>query len=922
MPAAIPIIATVAAGVASSYQAYALAMAITIAAQIATRALTKKPSLDAYRDNSERKQVLRAAASAKTVVYGQTVSAGTLFFSEEQAGTQTDGEMLHLAIVIAGHPLSSVGRVWLGDDEIGTYGEYAQYEVHNDRQTADPFMLANCPSWKTDMIGRGITWVRLTQKFNAEKFPSGIPNVRIEKFGRRVYDPRTGQTAYSSNAALCILDYYRTYLKVPDADINWDQFQEAANISDELVTRGDGTTERRYTINGEFDMDENKASVLEDMLGACAGDPTFIAGKHGIMVGAYYGPAIEVITESQLAGDIEFMPEVSQSERVNTIKGTFIDPQQNYTETDFPAVSVSEWIAEDGVEIAQDMKLRFVTSEFLAQRLADVKLKRTRIARTMNVTLNLSGYRYRPGMYVKVNFPSLGIVDVEMRVTGWKFGVQNGVQLTLKQETADVWGDAIGKPIVRPPFTQLPTGGVAQPVGLKYTVEEIGQVVQGILSWQNVGPFAYNKVLIRRDGKMVLSIQVPGSFTRLTGLLRDTYTAHVIAVNQMGAESPEAYLQFSIEAPPPPNRVDVEQGYFAITLIPRMAELTNVSTQFDFWTSGETKLANASAATVEAGASRAGMGTTWTSNELQIDHTYYWYVRTINAFGTSAFVEVAAVCTTDTADLLGQIDEKIRDSEAFTNLVSGIDITTSAIIENALANDADIQRWRKQDGNRKAEIIELRTVVINNDEVYANRFTQVETSIGKNTARISELQETTSTATTQLANQISTVSAKVGENTSAVQQVSSAYTDLNGKLSAQWGAKVQVDSNGQKYVAGIQLGMEGDGGAVQSYFLVSANTMGFYNPGNDTMKLAMAIKNGQIFLNEALIDYASITLAKIGQWRSANYVANVSGTRMDADGSFEINGAGPGGGRLVIVGPRIIAYDAAGVEQARFGYLK
>lgn len=897
MPAAIPVIATVAAGVASSYEAYALATAITIAAQIATQALTKKPSLDAYRDNAERKQVLRAAASAKTVCYGQALSAGTLFFSEEQAGTQTDGEMLHLAIAIAGHPLSSVGKVWLGDNEIGTYGENAAYEVHIDRQAADPYLLANAPSWKADMIGKGITWLRVTLKFNAEKFPSGIPNIRVEKFGRKVYDPRTGATVYSNNAALCILDYYRSYLKVPDADILWDQFQEAANICDELVSRGDGTSERRYTINGEFDLSENKASILEAMLGACAGDPTFIAGKHGIMVGAYYGPASEVITESQLAGDIEIMPEVSQSERVNTIKGTFIDPQQNYTETDFPAVSVSEWVAEDGVEISQDLKLRFVTSEFHGQRLADVRLKRTRIARTMNVTLNLSGYRYRPGMYVKVNFPSLGIVNVEMRVTDWKFGVQNGVQLTLKQETADVWGDAIGKPIERPPFTQLPPGGVAQPQNLRYTVEEIGQVVQGVLSWQNVGPFAYNKVLIRKDGDMVLSVQVPGSFTRLTGLLRDTYTAHVIAVNQMGAESPEAYLQFSIEAPPPPNRVDVEQGYFAITLIPRMAELTNVSTQFDFWTSGETKLANTNQATVEANASRAGMGTTWTSNELQIDHTYYWYVRTINAFGTSAFVEVAALCTTDTGSLMDQIDQHIQESEAFGNLSRVIDTNTDSIIENAIANDADVQRRRKQDGAVSAEILRIDTLIVSNDSAYAEQFNQLQASIDTNADGIAD-------------------------TSAAVQQVSSAYADLNGKLSAQWGAKVQVDTNGQKYVAGLQLGVEGNGGSVQSYFLVSANTMGFYNPGNGTMKLAMAIKNGQVFLNEALIDYASITLAKIGQWRSANYVAGTSGTRMDADGSFEINGAGPGGGRLVINGPRIIAYDAAGVEQARFGYLK
>lgn len=897
MPAAIPVIASVAAGIAAANQAYAIAMAITIAAQVATMALTKKPSLDAYRDNAERKQVLRAAAGPKTVVYGRTLSAGTLFFAEEQAGTQTNGEMLHLAITLAGHPLSSTGKILLGDDEIGTFGASATWEVHTDRQTPDPYMLANCASWKPDMIGRGITWLRLSLKFDAAKFPAGIPNVRVEKYGRKVYDPRTGQTLYSNNAALCILDYYRSYLKVPDSEINWDQFQEAANISDEMVARGDGTMERRYTLNGEFDLSENKASILDAMLAACAGEPTYVGGKHGMLAGAYYGPATEVITESQLAGDLEIMPEVSQSERVNTIKGTFIDPLQNDSEVDFPAVSVAEWVAEDGVEITQDLKLRFVTSEYQGQRLADIKLKRTRISRTLNVTLNLSGYRYRPGMYVKVNFPTLGIVNVEMRVTDWKFGIQNGVQITLKQETAGVWGGAIGKPITRPPFTQLSPGGVAQPQNLKYTVEEIGQVVQGVLSWQNVGQYVYNKVIIRRSGVAVLAIQVPGSFTRLTGLLKDTYTAHVIAVNRMGAESPEAYLEFSIEAPPPPSAVDVEQGYFAVTLKPRLNVVTNVSTQFDFWTSGETRLANAGIATVEAGATRAGMGTVWTSNELQIDHTYYWYVRTINAFGASAFVEVAATCTTDTGDLLDQIDERIRGSEAFDNLSREIDVSTDALIETALANDADIQRRRKQDGKVAAEILRIDTLIVKNDSAYAQKFEQLQATVDENADGVAEAF-------------------------AAVQQVSSAYADLNGKLSAQWGAKVQVSSNGQAYVAGMQLGVEGQGGTVQSYFLVSANTMGFYNPGNGTMKLAMAIKNGQVFLNEALIDYASITLAKIGSWYSANYVPRQTGTMMGADGSFEVNGSIAGSGRLMITNNLIAVYDGAGNIKIKLGYLK
>ncbi|HHG9580221.1 TPA: DUF1983 domain-containing protein [Citrobacter freundii] len=863
MPAAIPIIATVAAGAAASYQYYGIAMAITVAAQVATQALTKKPSLDSYRDTSERKQVLRAAASAKTVVYGHTTTAGTLFFSEEESGQQDDGEMLHLAVALAGHSLSSIGTVWLGDEPISSFPEHASFELHTNRQTVDPYMLANCPSWKEDMIGKGITWLRVSLKFSAEKFPSGIPNIKVEKYGRTVYDPRTGLTAYSNNAALVILDYYRNYLKVPDADILWEQFKEAANICDEDVVTGGNTVEKRYTINGEFDLSENKVSILEGMLAACAGDVTYTAGKHGLLVGAYYGPATEVITESQLAGDIEIMPEVSQAERVNTIKGTFVDPLQGYTEADFPSVSVSEWVTEDGVEISQDMKLRFVTSEFQAQRLADVKLKRTRIARTMNVTLNLSGYRYRPGMYVKVNFPSIGIVNVEMRVTDWKFGVQNGVQLTLKQETADVWGDAIGKPIERPPFTQLPSGGVAQPQNLKYTVEEIGQVVQGILSWQNIGQVVYNKVIIRRNGQMVMSVQVPGAFTRLTGLPKNTYTAHVIAVNQMGAESPEAYLEFSIEAPPPPSHVDIEQGFFAVTMIPRLAAITNVSTQFDFWTSGETKLPGTSTEIVEGNASREGMGTTWTSNQLQVGHTYYWYIRTINAFGASAFIEVPALCSMDTGSLIDLIDDSVQKSEAFQNIKEGVDTNLEGIMENALANHGTVQRQFEQYGEVKAEVMTVTTTVANLDGAFAELADYVQAQIGPN-----------------------------GVLMAAVNQKLTAEVKNDGTAKASYTLNLGIVRNGVKYNTGFGMSIEPSGNSYKSTVVFAADQFGIYSgsdPGNYTA--AFFVYNGQVFISDAFIQDGSITNTKIGNFiQSNNFVAGSAGWRIDKNGNAELHG--------------------------------
>ena len=510
----------------------------------------------------------------------------------------------------------------------------------------------------------------------------------------------------------------------------------------------------------------------------------------------------------------------------------------------------------------------------------------------MNLTLNLSGYRYRPGMYVKVNFPSLGIINVEMRVTDWRFGVQNGVQITLKQETANVWGDAIGKPIERPPFTQLPSGGVAQPQNLKYTVEEIGQVVQGVLSWQNIGQFVYNKVVIRKAGQTVLSVQVPGSFTRLTGLVQSTYTAHVTAVNQMGAESPEAYLEFSIQAPPAPSRVDIEQSYFAITLYPRLAAVTNVSTQFDFWTSGETRLPNTSTSTVEGRATRAGIGTTWSSHNLKNGHTYYWYVRTINAFGTSAFVEVAALCQTDTSGLIDVIDESVRNSDAMKNVEKGVDTNLEGILQNALANNGTVERQFQQLGEVNAEIMTVRTTIATVDKALAQLTTSVKSQFESVNSQILEQQTAISDNTKAIASLDTYVQAEVGDLTTAVNQKMNAEVTSNGTGKASYTLNLGIIRNGVKYNTGFGMSIEPSGGSYKSTVVFAADQFGIYSgsdPGN--YEAAFFVYNGQVFIRDAMIQDGSITNAKIGSYiRSTNFAAGVRGWNIDKNGDCEFHG--------------------------------
>ncbi|MGU5819506.1 phage tail tip protein J-related protein [Aeromonas caviae] len=663
MPAvAIPIIAGVAAGAGSALVVTtATAIAIGTAVASATMMITaKKPNLGDYRSANERSQILRAAASDKSCVYGRVISSGLMSFAAEQAGEQDEGEWLHIALVLAGHKLSRIGDIWLGDDLVATYGALVSYELHADRQTCDPFMLANCADWRSDMIGKGITWLRISCKFDAEKFPAGLPNIKVEKFGKEVWDPRDGKWKWSANAALVILDYYRSWLKVPDDEIRLDEFIQAANLCDERVAIPGGGTEARYTINMEFDLSEPRAKVLEAMHMACAGQPTYVGGKHGILAGAYYGPASDELRAHQLIGDLELLPEPSSSDKINQVAGTFVDPV-SFKKTDFPAVIVPEWVEEDGDHpLIEDLDLRCVTSEHQAQRLANIILRQRRNARTVTCSVNLSGWRYRPGQTIKLYVPALDINGVEFRVTDWSFSLNGGVDLTLREDSPLFWADAIGKPMPRPEITGLPTGGAAMPDLLRYEVETVGEVLQGVLSWRNTGTIAYNQVIIQRLTQgaapvTVMTAQVPGQSCRVNGLATGNYVALVRTVALTGAHSPVAAVNFVISAPTMPQGVDVEAGNWSLALRPRFAGGHDYGVLCEWWWSHiDHPLGEAMAK-----ATPAGIASYMTLQGLRPDTEYFVWLRAVNAYGKSGLLAAKAKTSYDAASILDVLDGEI-----------------------------------------------------------------------------------------------------------------------------------------------------------------------------------------------------------------------------------------------------------------------
>ena len=670
---AVAAVAAVAAGVGAGIAASSLAVGMAVGAAVfsAAMAMNAPKAAGVARSNTERKQVVRSSKSPLTYVVGKTVSSGVLFFAEEQPGGQDfdDDEALYLALAIAGHPLDDIGQIWLDDTPITDFGGRAEYEIHNGRTTADPYLLARAPSWENDMIGEGIAWVRFTLRYDQDTYPSGIPTPRFEKYGVPCYDPRDEGTRWTENAALIILWYYRTMCGVPDDEILWDSFIEAANLCDETVTTPDDTEEPRYIISGEFDADERRDRVLEDMHAACAGEPLRIGGRIGLLVGAYYGPNTFTITESMIVGDVSIQPEVERSEATNAIYGTFADPEQRYSETDYPPVRVQEWIDEDGEEIKDDLDLRFVPSPYQAQRIANIRLRRKRSGARLDLTMNLTGYAVRPGMVVGLDLPLIGM-EGEFRVTSWNFHGDSGAKISLAQEGPEIYDDAIGKPYTSPDLIGLPTGGPGSPTGLQFVIDSVGDIVQGTLVWQVIGAPAYHNVIVRRGSNVITTAQVPGSRLNLSGLTAGEYTAEVRAVDGFGVRSGAATLAFSIAKPPMPETVETELGNWFVTLRPRVFSSTT-DAAWEFWFSPD----DLDASDVEANAQFLTRGASLEHQGLQAGTTYYYWVRGINAYGKSAFFRVEVKTTADSSEVINLISGQINESmltKQFQEYIEGL----------------------------------------------------------------------------------------------------------------------------------------------------------------------------------------------------------------------------------------------------------
>lgn len=289
-----------------------------------------------------------------------------------------------------------------------------------------------------------------------------------------------------------------------------------------------------------------------------------------------------------------------------------------------------------------------------------------------------------------------------------------------------------------------------------------------------------------------------------------------------------------------------------------------------------------------------------------------------NAANVSVLTQTVTDLDSSTASRFEEISAEIAGIDG-SDIRGGIQSNSIALITNTLAQVSQSTRMSVQYGANAASIQRVDTVMADASQAVAESLRTLDASAGGGTATATDFAKTMADFSQVSATKINSLSVTVNGQQAAIVQNSQAVADISGNLSAMYSIKVGVDANGRQYAAGMGIGVQNSPSGMQSQVLFLADRFAVMSQAGGTVSLPFVVQNGQAIINEAFMNYASLTLARVGSWYSANYVAGQTGTIMKADGTFEVNGAVSGQGRMQITNNRIISFDAQNRPAAVMG---
>ncbi|EEQ4768289.1 host specificity protein J [Escherichia coli] len=330
--------------------------------------------------------------------------------------------------------------------------------------------------------------------------------------------------------------------------------------------------------------------------------------------------------------------------------------------------------------------------------------------------------------------------------------------------------------------------------------------------------------------RLVSTARTTETTYRFTQLAPGNYRLTVRAVNAWGQQGDPASVSFRIAAPAAPSQIELTPGYFQITAVPRLA-VYDPTVQFEFWFS-ETRITDIRQ--VETTARYLGTGLYWIAASINIKpgHDYYFYIRSVNTVGKSAFVEAVGQPSDDASGYLDFFKGEIGKTHLAQELWTQID-----------------------NGQLAPDLAEIRTSITD----VSNEITQ-------------------------------TVNKKLEDQSAAIQQIQKVQVDTNNNLNSMWAVKLQQMQDGRLYIAGIGAGIENTSDGMQSQVLLAADRIAMINPANGNTKPMFVGQGDQIFMNEVFLKYLTApTITSGGNPPAFSLTPDGRLTAKNADISGNVN---------------------------------
>ncbi|MCI9779041.1 host specificity protein J, partial [Proteus mirabilis] len=394
-------------------------------------------------------------------------------------------------------------------------------------------------------------------------------------------------------------------------------------------------------------------------------------------------------------------------------------------------------------------------------------------------------------------------------------------------------------------------------------------------------------VTLYKDSKVVSTGNTTDLEYYFNGLEAGDYLVGVRGRDTNGMLGNESKVQMVIGTPSAPSSIIVESGFFEIKLIPHIAMPHTLNTEFEFWFSGERRIDNVNE--IESKADFLGRAKFWTKGQLKAGRDYWFYVRSVNEYGKSHFVEAKGQADDNTEAILDELDGQFMTTEAGKQLDEKLNWNTESIAELTNATyslSTDVLRYS---ANAQAGITQLQQLRVSDNEAWAQDIKRVYASIDENAAEVKRAQNSIVDLNKAFAEDRTRVQARFDEQEGMIEEKMQATFEQSGDGVVTHSINITIKHNGVNYnAAGQVISAQVKNGKLESFIGYNANNFAWYNPVNGKMELFMYAKNGQLFIRDLFIEDGSITNAKIGNViQSNNYVAGKLGWIINKNGFAE-----------------------------------